>query len=275
MIQRVCPSLEVNMRLGWLSDIHLNFLREEQLQAFLQELSATSVDAWLISGDIAEAPTLSPYLQLLRSSLDVPIYFVLGNHDFYKGSFSRVHAEIEGLTDERLLWLTSSGPVPLLRNLALVGDDGWADARIGDPGGSHVVLNDFYHIKELFNLSKTERIAICRHLGDESATRLRPKLEKAAQSARQVVVLIHVPPFRGATWHEGRISDNAWLPWFSCKAIGEVILNCAQRHPSCGFSVLCGHTHGGGLYQAAPNVMVHTAEAEYGVPQVQRVMEFE
>lgn len=44
------------MKLGWLSDLHLNFFREEQLQAYLQELAVSPVDAWLITGDIAEAP---------------------------------------------------------------------------------------------------------------------------------------------------------------------------------------------------------------------------
>ena len=263
------------MRLGWLSDIHLNFLREEQLQAFLQEIAATSVDVWLISGDIAEAPTLSQYLQLLRSNVLVPIYFVLGNHDCYMGSFSRVTADISGFKDESLHWLTSTGPVSLSLNLTLVGDDGWADARLGDPKGSQVVLNDFHQIEELVNLSKAKRIEACKSLGDQATERLRPKLEQAADSAGQILVLTHVPPFRGATWHEGRVSDDAWLPWFSCKAMGEVILDCAQRHPDCEFTVLCGHTHGGGLYQAASNVMVHTAEAEYGVPRVQCLMEFE
>jgi len=263
------------MKLGWLSDIHLNFLREEQLQAFLQELAATSVDAWLISGDIAEAPTLSQYIELLRSSVPVPIYFVLGNHDLYKGSFRRVAADIGSFNDDSPQWLTAAGPVNLSSNLSLVGDDGWADARLGDPEGSQVVLNDFHHIEELTNLSKVERVTACRALGDKAAERIRPKLEQAAASAWHILVLTHVPPFRGATWHEGRISDDAWLPWFSCKAMGEVILDCAQKHPDCEFTVLSGHTHGGGLYQAASNVQVHTAVAEYGVPRIQQVIEFE
>lgn len=263
------------MKIGWLSDIHLNFPREEQLQAFLLELAATPVDAWVISGDIAEAPTLSQYLKLLRSSVSVPIYFVLGNHDFYRSSFTNVNAEVSDIVDGQLNWLTDTEPVLLSPRLALVGDDGWADARLGDPDRSSVVLNDFYQINELSNLSKPERIAACRDLGDDSASRLLPKLEQAVGSARQVVILTHVPPFRGATWHEGRISDDAWLPWFSCKAMGEVILECARRHPHSRFTVLCGHSHGKGRYSAATNIFVHTAGAEYGSPKIQEIFEFE
>jgi len=263
------------MMLGWLSDIHLNFLSKEQLQAFLHEHSATAVDAWLVSGDIAEAPTLSHYLQLLRNSLSVPIYFVLGNHDFYRGSFASVSKQVSSLVDTQLSWLTASDPVLLSHSLTLIGDDGWADARLGDPEGSDVELNDFHLIEELRGLTKTQRIDACRLLGDQAAERIQPKLERAAASASQVIVLTHVPPFRGATWHEGRISGDAWLPWFSCKAMGEAILNCAERNPGCEFIVLCGHTHGNGSYQAAANVVVHTAKAEYGVPRIQEIFDFE
>ena len=270
------PEVCSTMRLGWLSDLHLNFLQEDRLQSFIQDLSSTHVDAWLISGDLAEAPTIVQYLQLLHENLEPPIYFVLGNHDFYRGSFARVHEEVDAFTKEHsnLDWLTASPPASLSLGLTLIGDDAWGDARLGDPEGSQVVLNDFNLIQELTSLSRMKRIAACRNLGDRAADRLRPKLDQATASARRVVIVTHVPPFQGAAWHEGRISDDVWLPWFSCKAMGEVILGCTQRHPDCEFTVLCGHTHGGGLYQAASNVMVHTAEAEYGVPRVQRLMEF-
>jgi len=265
------------MRLGWLSDLHLNFLQEDQLQSFIQNLSSTHVDAWLVSGDLAEAPTIVQYLQLLQENLESPTYFVLGNHDFYRGSFARVHEEVDAFTKEHtnLHWLTTSPPASLSSDLALIGDDAWGDARLGNPEGSQVVLNDFHLIQELTSLSRVERIAACRNLGDRAADRLRPKLDQATASARRVVIVTHAPPFQGATWHEGSISDGAWLPWFSCRVMGEAILDCARRQPDCQFTVLCGHTHGGGQYRPAQNVLVLTAEAEYGVPRIQEIFELE
>jgi hypothetical protein len=112
-------------------------------------------------------------------------------------------------------------------------------------------------------------------LGDESAQRIQPKLEEAARLRENVVVLLHVPPFREATWHEGQVSFDAWLPWFSCKAVGDVILSCAVSHPQTSFLVLCGHSHGAGVCSPLPNVKVLTAGAEYGKPKVQDVFEFE
>ncbi len=265
------------MKLGWLSDIHLNFLREEPLSAFLDLLASSPVDAWLISGDISDAPDIVKHLRQLATRLNTPIFFVIGNHDFYHGSIARVRSEIKELVSgvENLHWLTSSGPQTLQDDLIVVGDDSWADARFGDPEGSEVELNDFYQIRELSSLTKPARIDACRELADESTMRIRPKLELASSTVSQVIILTHAPPFRGATWHEGKISGDAWLPWFSCKVMGEVILGCALKHPDCQFTVLCGHTHGGGKYRTSSNVLVHTAEAEYGAPRIQEIFEFE
>ena len=91
----------------------------------------------------------------------------------------------------------------------------------------------------------------------------------------RVVVVTHVPPFRAAAWHQGRPSHDDWLPWFSCRAVGEVLLRCARRNPTVEFLVLCGHTHGSGVYSPAENVTVHTAEAEYGAPRVQCVFDLD
>jgi len=92
--------------------------------------------------------------------------------------------------------------------------------------------------------------------------------------SRHVVVVTHVPPFREAAWHEGRPSNDDWVPWFACKATGEAIVACARDCPRTEFIVLCGHTHGAGIHSPAANVMVHTAVAEYGAPGVQRLFEF-
>ena len=39
------------------------------------------------------------------------------------------------------------------------------------------------------------------------------------------------------------------------------------------FLVLCGHTYGGGEIQVADNLRVPTGLAEYGKPEVQRIIE--
>jgi Icc protein len=265
------------LKLGWLSDLHLNFLDAPGRRRFIEDLAERPVDAWLLSGDLGEAPTVGAYLQEFDTLLPVPLYFVLGNHDFYGGSIAGVTEELDSLSRTRdgLVWLTLAEPQLLAPDLALVGDDGWGDARLGDPFGTPVVFNDFLLIRELTGHQRLELVRRLNLLGDDSARRLGPKLEAAAGRCRNVVVVTHVPPFEGACWHEGNTSSDDWLPWLTCDAVGRAILDVAGRHAATRFLVLCGHTHSPGRYAPAPNVLVHTAGASYGHPAIQASVEFD
>jgi len=265
------------MNIGWLSDIHLNFLDALGRERFIEGLSAKPVDAWLVSGDVGEAPSVVGYLSELAFGVTTPVYFVLGNHDFYGGSLRSVLAQVHSLyrSSDRLFWLTRSGPQFLAPGLSVVGDDGWADGLLGNPFETPVELNDFRLIEELTGLSRSELVKRLNRLGEDSAARLGPKLHEAAAQCEKVVVVTHVPPFEGAAWHEGRTSSPDWLPWFSADAVGRTILEVADRHRDTNFLVLCGHTHSPGQYSPIPNVVVHTAGASYGHPTVQGVIVFD
>lgn len=39
-----------------------------------------------------------------------------------------------------------------------------------------------------------------------------------------LLLVTHVPPFKEACWHEGRISDDDFLPHFTSQAVGDVLL---------------------------------------------------
>ena len=64
------------MKLIWLTDIHLNFLSKERRIDFYQEIVATSGEKILISGDIAEVPSVSAILKEIAQAIQKPIYFV-------------------------------------------------------------------------------------------------------------------------------------------------------------------------------------------------------
>ena len=95
-------------------------------------------------------------------------------------------------------------------------------------------------------------------------------LPPALERFEQVLVLTHVPPFREACWHEGQISNDAFLPYFACRATGEAILDAASARPDRQVTVLCGHTHSGGECQPLPNLRVVTGAAEYTKPALQQ-----
>ncbi len=261
-------------RLVWVTDIHLNFISMAGVEAFCHGIVSARPDVVLVGGDIGEAPDVADYLRLLADRLERPIYFVLGNHDFYFGSIARVRRAAAELTrqSEWLRYLPCCGVVELTETACLIGHDAWGDGRIGDYAGSQVMLNDYLLIEELAGLDRETRLRKLNALGDEAADYLRRLLPDALARYRHVLTLLHVPPFMEACWHEGRISDEDWLPHFTCKAVGDLLLDAMRAQPDCQMSVLCGHTHGAGEARMLPNLDVKTGGAEYGSPILQELL---
>jgi predicted MPP superfamily phosphohydrolase len=264
-------------RIVWLTDIHLNFLAEAPVRAFLGEVKAARPDAVLLGGDVAEAHDFCDYLGQMDEELGVPIYFVLGNHDYYFGSIRETRKRVEQFCalHPRLNYLTREQAIELTPHVGLVGHDGWADGRLGDYPRSLVVMHDFKLIEELKGLNKLDRWDVLKSLGDEAAAHFRRALPLALQRHPDVVLLTHVPPFREACWHEGQLSDDQWACHFTCHAAGVAILEVMRLHPDKRLTVLCGHTHGHGEAQPRRNVQVITGGAKYGEPAIAGVFEFD
>ena len=235
------------------------------------------LDAILLGGDIGEADSVTRFLAEIESELQMPIYFVLGNHDFYRGSIAAVRDAVARRAAESrwLRWLPSSGVVPLTAATALIGHDSWADGRLGDFFRSDVLLNDYLLISELRVQGKKARYAQLNALGDEAAEFLERRACEALAGRSDIFVLTHAPPFRGSCWHEGRISDDDYLPHFACKAVGDRLAAIMRDRPGKTMTVLCGHTHSSGSARILDNLIVYTGQAQYGEPALQRVFELE
>ena len=263
------------MKLAWATDIHLDIADDHGVERFILQLEKSGADAFLIGGDIAKAGSVERYLRSLEARLMRPVYFVLGNHDYYIGSIPRVRSAMEELSRRSplLKWLPASGVVELTPDTALVGHDGWGDARIGNVDTTPVRLNDFVMIDELSGISRKELNLRLQALGDEAGAFVRDVLPKALANHRKVIFLTHVPPFRESCWHEGTISNDNWLPYFTCRAVGDALLEVMKNHPQADLTVLCGHTHGEGTVEPLPNLRVWTGGATYGSPFLGRVIE--
>lgn len=266
------------MRVLWATDIHLNFLRPHERAAFYSSIHDCQPDAVCITGDIAEAPCLQKLLhEMQQAIIDVPLYFVLGNHDFYHGSIEPIRREIQEwcLTQSGLTYLSFSGPIELTPKTVLIGHDGWGDGRLGSYEQSPVRLSDQELIRDFQGLDRNAVLARLYALGNESAAYLREVLTNALDSYEQVICLTHVPPFKEACWYEGKMGHDDWLPYFACQAVGEVLLEVTQDRPDCQVTVLCGHTHHAGTVQMLPNLCVKTGSAEYGQPHVEEILTIE
>lgn len=262
------------MRLAWLTDLHLNFTTPAQRQALYDSIRQASPDALLVGGDWAEAPSLIPTLNEWQANLPLPTYFVLGNHDFYHGSLHLVQTALAQYlpTQSRLTYLSTSAPISLTPQTALIGHDSWADGRCGDFFRSTVQLNDYLLINELKRLHPYKLHEKLNQLGDEAAAYLAAQLTQALATHQNILLLTHVPPFREACWHQGQISDDTWLPHFANQAVGQRLATIMADHPKHQLTILCGHTHSDGTAQILPNLIVHTGEATYGAPAIQQIL---
>lgn len=263
------------MRLGWLTDPHFNFVNLSVWDEFATGLVASKLDGLLITGDISEAEDFDWQIQRLSNSIAVPIYFVLGNHDFYHGSLSDVRKKANRLSENSIHYLQDSGPHTLDDSWALCGVDGWADGRVGDYFRSSVRMHDFQLIEDLRDLDGQLRLRRLRREGTLAAVKLYEQLDRAVKSAANVVVATHVPPFRESCWYNGMHSDDDWAPFFVCGAVGWMLKRFSLLYPDHRFLVLCGHTHHAGKSQLARNVWTWTGAAEYGNPQLSDIIEFD
>lgn len=267
------------MKLTWITDIHLNFIEFDARRKYYQSITDSNADAVLISGDIAEAPNVSDMLVEMVQHIGKEIYFVLGNHDYYRSSVTRLRKDITDLCKKtsHLHWLPQSKVVKLTKNSVLVGEDCWADGRYGNYTDSNVILNDSRMIKELYEasmLGKYQLLDAMQKLADTDAERLQQHLKSAIQwyNPDKIVVLIHVSPFKESCMHEGTMSNDNYLPFFSSKTAGDVLLDIAKLNPDRRFLVLCGHTHSRSYYQPCANLIVKVGSVKYMDPEIQEVI---
>ncbi len=254
------------MRIAWATDIHLNFLDAAAIAAFGERVRDLQPDLFVVSGDIAEAPSVCPLLRQLAEHAKLPAHFVLGNHDFYDGEVAIVRQMVQALEPNVGIWLPAAQPISLGANTVMIGADGWGDARLGNPMGTRLRLNDFLMIYDLRSTSWAELVWKLRARGDAEAQTAREAFARIPAETKHVLFVTHVPPFRSACWHDGVASNDEWLPFFTCKAMGDLLLEIAQTRPALQITVLCGHTHSDGEVRICDNLHVRTGGAEYGAP---------
>lgn len=259
-----------DVRATWLTDIHLNFLRPLALKAFYERVAQERPDVLLVTGDIGESDSVGRFVDELRAI--APIYYVLGNHDYYRSSVRAVRTSLPAG------WLPGEGIVQLTERTVMLGVDGWGDARCGDLA-STVQLSDWQLIEDFASsrYDRAARLQLLQDLGTREAFQL-GELLAVAPASEHLLVLTHVPPFPEACIYDGEMSSPAWLPWFTCIATGEVLAEYARAWPTKQITVLCGHTHGAGSVRPLPNLEVRTGGwppgiEGYGNPIVQATLE--
>jgi 3',5'-cyclic AMP phosphodiesterase CpdA len=256
------------MKIAWCSDLHLNFIGKNDVINFANKLRDHDSDCVVISGDIAEAPSLQPILDLLDG--EKKIWFILGNHDFYHSDFETVRNSCSLRKNSNVRWIQQEGSIKLTETACLIGHDSFYDARFGYPNLGFS-LNDFDLIKDLKFDRFTNLIDRLHQLGDEAADFIDDAITEAAKTYSEIIIVTHVPPFSECSKYGTEPSPIYSLPFFSCKAIGETLLNAKERYPNHKITVLCGHTH----FEAElhiDNLHILVADAEYYSPAIYKTI---
>jgi predicted phosphohydrolase len=257
------------MKLIWISDPHLEFPTDKVVRKFIVRVAGEKPDAVLITGDISNALRIEYTLGLL-ATLSCPVYFILGNHDFYEGDFASVDATVKAVCRQHpnLIHLGAGEIVHLTDETALIGHRGWSDGRAGLGMESTARLNDHLLIKNLVRSNPAELFAILNALGDQSADYIRVTGAEALSSCQRLIIATHVPPFWEASLYQGKPSEPAFAPHFVNLAMGAAIHKLAQLNPEKEIVVICGHTHHLAHYSPLPNLTVKVAGAKYNEPKI-------
>src|SRR2546423_4176357 len=192
-------------------------MRPLALRAFYERVRGEQPQVLVVTGDIGESDSVARFVTELADI--APIYFVLGNHDYYRSSIATVRAEVQRL-DDRATWLPALAPLRLSERTVMLGVDGWGDARCGDLE-SKVELSDWTLIDDFRRArDRAARIELLQRLGGNEARVLRERLADAPDDVDQLLVLTHVPPFPEACIYHRQPSQPARLPWVYLIAAG-------------------------------------------------------
>ena len=161
-------------------------MRPFALRAFYDRVAAERPEVLLVTGDIGEADSVRRYVDELAAI--APVYFVCGNHDYYRSSIEAVRGELVQAKGAAR-WLPAQEPVQLDARTVLLGVDGWGDARCGDLE-STVQLSDWQLIEDFAaaRYDRQARIALLQELGTIEAFSLGELLGRAPACDHLVVL---------------------------------------------------------------------------------------
>lgn len=270
---------------AWLTDTHFNFLKDdEELKAFAESVVHHDPAGIFITGDISEAPGLAHHLKVFESVVQRPIYFVLGNHDFYHGDIDSVRKRMTKLTlsSDHLRYMSTVKYTLLSKDTAVVGHDGWYDGYHGEVNGMRFLMTDWVAIADFTAasggsqfvnmmghvLDSDSLLRKIRKVAHEGVMHVFEGIQAATKVTKNIIVLTHVPPFRDASLYNGKLSDEFAVPWYTSRMMGDILLQAARTFPNHQFTVLCGHTHNAFEGNFAPNLTVRVGTATYGAPGI-------
>jgi hypothetical protein len=264
---------------AWFTDSHLDHLKDDasRLIAFGQSLVKDNPTGIFCSGDLTVSRKLIYHLSALERITQRPFYFVLGNHDYYGGQIESVRQGMRYLStsSQHLRYMPTTPYVSLSSNTALIGHDCWYDAMYGDWKTSNCYMNDWTEIVDfqLVNGAKSTIVARARELAHAGVEHIQNGIKGAVKYHKSIIVLTHYVPFEAAHTFEGKLADKSYAPFYTCKMLGDMLIDAAKAYPNVNFNVLCGHTHSSWNGKITANLECHVGGTQYNDPIVNGLIE--
>lgn len=271
-------------KLAWLTDIHLDHYCKTKtgtVKKFCEEvLRAAEPDFIVMTGDITNGRDIKEHFEeMAKYWTSIPVYYVLGNHDYYHSSFEAVRKQMDEFVkaNPNFHYLSHKDHFELVPGWAIAGHDGWYDGGYADwfDRGT-VIMQDYYLITEFYVAAfipptytsyDPHIIYDCLQTKAKECVRhIEQVLPNAMKNYKNVLYATHIPPFKEACIHKGQISDDGWLPNFSSKRAGDALLKVAKANQGSKLFVLCGHTHSDGVVEMTKNLTCYTGASRYGFP---------
>lgn len=256
------------MKIIHISDTHFTYCNEKARKHFLQGINnkiSQGGEIILLTGDISESPTLTSELFWLSENIKRPLYYILGNHDFYHSNFEigrQLAKTAQNFSNLKqfICYLPSRQYVKLNTDTVLFGFDGLYDCRnykkdeISDFIDGISLQNDFVYNSTLKNICDYEvpietKLKVFRHYADRETKSLTLKLNNFFQSnydiINKIIIATHVPPIY---YRNPKIEYQYDLPGFdSNKNLMDLLEIYSEKYRNKQFIVFCGHNHFGGF----------------------------
>lgn len=259
----------------WMSDLHLDQAPTKNCRKLLRDLKTTEYDAAVITGDTAASATLPQHLEALaHACAPRPVYFGLGNHDFYGSSISATQGQIRTLCHRvsNLHHLQDHGVVWLIPNAVLIGHHGWADARCGWGNKTYVRSPDHWCIDDFRKLDQVGRFDLMAELGNASTRWIRQNLNTVIRNATTLIIATHVPAFHTSAHYNGTPCGPCHSPHYVNASLGGLLIGTARHNLQKQFTVLSGHTHSEVQEHILANLESRVAGAKRGSPRIQGIL---
>lgn len=264
-------------KIAWITDPHFDQCDITMIQDLIKEIKKNDCDAVLITGDISEKGTTGIYLQFLQRGLNKPVWFVLGNHDWYNISRERGTELLKTYLTNDLVLLDNVSEIKINKETCIVGAENWWDAAFGDGFGfiDGLVMNEDYQKVDLIapqsnNKSPFERV---RNLSEQCSNQIIDKLRMAFKQYNKVLLAAHVPPYKEGCVVKGMPIPNNWLNHFCDKGLGDKLKRLMFEFPDKKLKIYSGHTHGKTKVNVTHNIVLRVGKAKVGKPMIADIIE--